>query len=115
MIIIQLIVIASAIFIIYYVISRINSHTARAWKKILLILLAFAMIIAVIFPELTNKIANFLGVGRGADLLVYILTMGFILYVLNSYVKEQEDKDKLHRLARRIAIIDANERYGIKK
>lgn len=113
MIIIQLVVIITAVTIIYYVLRSINSHTARAWKKIFLILLALAMIIAVLFPDITNRIANFVGVGRGADLLLYVLTLGFILYVLNTYIKHQDDKDKLYRVARLTAIIDANERYKI--
>ena len=79
----------------------------------MLIFLALAMVIAVLFPEITNQIANFMGVGRGADLLLYILTLGFILYVINSYINSQDDQDKLYRLARKTALIEANERYDI--
>lgn len=113
MILIQILVVLTAVMILYSVLSRVNSHSSRAWKKILLIFLAVAMVVAVLFPEITNKVANFMGVGRGADLLLYILTLGFIIYVLNSYIKNQDDQDKLFRLARKTALIEANEKYNI--
>ncbi len=113
MILIQMLVVITALMILYFVLSRVNSHSSRAWKKIMLIFLALAMVVAVLFPEITNQIANFMGVGRGADLLLYTLTLGFIIYVLNSYIKRQDDQDKLFRLARKVALLEADERYNL--
>jgi hypothetical protein len=113
MILIQMLVVITALMILYFVLSRVNSHSSRAWKKIMLIFLALAMVVAVLFPEITNQIANFMGVGRGADLLLYTLTLGFIIYVLNSYIKRQDDQDKLFRLARKVALLEADEKYNL--
>lgn len=114
-IIIQIIVIIVALIIITSVLAGKQSYTARAWKKIALSMLAVAMVIAVLFPDITNKIANLLGIGRGADLLLYVLAMSFIGYVLNSYLHQQTDRDVLFRLARKVALLDANERYNMHK
>jgi hypothetical protein len=113
MILIQMLVVITALMILYFVLSRVNSHSSRAWKKIMLIFLALAMVVAVLFPEITNQIANFMGVGRGADLLLYTLTLGFIIYALNSYIKRQDDQDKLFRLARKVALLEADEKYNL--
>ena len=113
--IIQIVVIAVALIILVTVLGGKQSYTARAWKKIALSLLAVAMVIAVLFPDITNKVANALGIGRGADLLLYLLALAFIGYVLNAYLHQQKDKDTLYRLARKVALIDANERYEIGK
>lgn len=111
--IIQILVVIFALFIIIAILGGQQTYTARAWKKIALIMLAIAMVVAVLFPGLTNNVAHFLGIGRGADLLLYLLTLAFIGYVINMYLHQQKDKDTLFRLARKTALLDANERYGI--
>lgn len=108
---IQIILIAVVFAIIFIVLSNRTTHSGRAWKKISLVLLAFLMIAAIIFPESTNLIANLVGVGRGADLLLYGLAVAFILYALNNYLSYQAQRDGTYRLARKIAIIEAREKY----
>lgn len=109
-IIIQLIIILVAISIVVITLGKRSTHTGRAWKKIALLLLSVAMIIAVIFPDITNKAAHLVGVGRGADLLLYATVVSFILYALNSYLQKQDERDALYRLARKIALIEARTR-----
>ena len=113
--IIQAAVIIAAIVLLVSVLGGKQTHAARAWKKIAVCLLAVAMVVAVLFPETTNEAADFVGVGRGADLLLYVLTLAFISYVLNSYLHQQREKDTLYRLARKVALLDATERYDIHK
>lgn len=105
---IQIIVIIVAIIILFTVLGNRQSYSARAWKKIGLSILAVAMVVAVLFPDTTNTIAHLFGIGRGADLLLYLLTLAFIGYVLNDYLRQQRDKDTLYRLARRLALIEAS-------
>jgi hypothetical protein len=110
-----MVVICLAVFIALAVLGRRSTHSGKAWKKIALVLLAIAMVVAVIFPEITNQFAHLLGVGRGADLLLYATVVAFIFYALNNYLHQQDDRDKFFRLARKIALIDANERYDTRK
>jgi hypothetical protein len=111
----QLLIIVAALTILYFGLSGRRTHIGKAWKKIGLCLLIVAMIVAVLFPTTTNDLAHMVGVGRGADLLLYVLTLAFIAYALNSYLQQQSEKDALYRLARKVAILEANERYKIKK
>lgn len=114
-ILIQVAIIIAAISLFLFVIAGRQTHAAKAWKKIALCLLAVAMVIAVLFPESTNVVANFVGVGRGADLLLYVLVIAFIVYAINNYIHQQRDRDALYRLARKVALIDAEKRYKIPK
>jgi hypothetical protein len=111
MMIIQVIVIIAALGILVFMLGGRQTYATRAWKKITFCLLAVAMVIAVIFPDTTNKAAHIVGVGRGADLLLYTLAIVFIGYVLSNYIRQQRDKDIVYRLARKVALLDANERY----
>lgn len=115
MMIIQVIVIIVAVVIMLFVLGGRQTHASRAWKKIAFCLLAIAMVVAVLFPNITNQVAHIVGVGRGADLLLYALALAFIGYVLNTYLHQQRDKDTVFRLARKVALLDANERYNITK
>lgn len=68
---------------------------------------AFA-VFAIISPNITNKIAHKVGVGRGADLLLYILTTAFIGFTAGQYMHRRSDEIKLYSLARKLAIYEAN-------
>ncbi len=111
----QLVVVLVAISIVIVTLGSRSTHSGRAWKKIALVLLAVGMVAGVLFPELTNTFAKIFGVGRGADLLLYATSIAFIGYVLNGYLRQQDQRDTLFRLARKIAILEANDRYNVKK
>lgn len=90
-----------------------NRKTSKASAGIKLGMIGFVLIAmgVVIFPEASNDIAHLLGVGRGADLILYMLTVAFIFSNLAQYIKNKEEQQKIATLARKIAIIDANEKY----
>lgn len=108
--ILQVLLIAVALFIMIAGLMNRNTHSGKAWKKILLILMTAFMIVAVIFPDTVTRLANAVGVGRGADLLLYVLVVAFIFYVINGYLKQQDQRTSLYRLARQVAISDAHNR-----
>ncbi len=111
MILIQIPLILAAVVFIIIVLRGRTSKSIRAWKKLGLVFIALSMVIAVLFPELSNDVAHLVGVGRGADLLLYLTVVAFILYVLNDYLHKQEQKDLMYRLARLDALNGARQKY----
>lgn len=109
--VIQAIVVLVALVLALSAVVGRNTHGARAWRKLALIILGLAMIVTVLLPDVTTAIAHFLGVGRGADLLLYVTVLAFVLYVMNAYVRGQRDHEVVTRLARRVAIIQAVQAY----
>lgn len=83
-----------------------NSASIRAWKKILACLFAALAIFAVLFPEILDDAAHLVGVGRGADLLLYALCMVFLAYVLNQYLQAKESQKRVNALVRKVAILE---------
>ena len=114
-IIAQVALIAIAIIVVLTTLGSRSTHSGRAWKKIGLLLLALAMIVAVVFPNITNTLAALVGIGRGADLLLYATVAAFILYALNNYLHQQDQRDSIYRLARKVALLEAMERYDINR
>lgn len=109
---VQILLIAVATGLIL-VVARQKATAVSALKKAGLVLLAVAMIVTVIFPEVTTFLARVLGIGRGADLLLYALTAAFLVYAIGQYLRAQHNRAVLNSLARRIALDEAKARYKL--
>lgn len=96
--------------VLLYFLSNRNSMRVRAWKRIALIALIAVGMIAVLSPESTNQVAHFLGIGRGADLLLYLTVVAFVFVSLNVYLKFRDLEHDLAQIARSVAILDAEMR-----
>jgi hypothetical protein len=108
--IIQVVLVLGFLLITYWFLSNRTSSKVRAWQKIGLLSLFILAALAVLFPNLLNDIANAVGVGRGADLVLYIFVFAFMAYVTIQYIKQKEHDRTTATLVRRIAIIEANEK-----
>ena len=95
-----LLLVAIALLIFLYA----RSFKNRLVSRLAFIVLFFGGMIAVIFPELTNQLANFVGVGRGADLLTYILVIVFYASFYFLYSKINNLKAQQTEIIRTIAI-----------
>lgn len=62
---------------------------------------------AVLRPDDVTAVAQRLGVGRGADLLLYLLVVAFIFVVLNFYLRFRDMSERFTDLARAVALRDA--------
>ena len=89
MTIIQIILTIGVAVIAIYMYLRLRSSL---FDVILIGLFLTAGIFLVLFPETTNKIAHWAGVGRGADLLFYlsILFLFFLILKLYSRLRRME-------------------------
>lgn len=54
-----------------------------------------------------TKIAQKVGVGRGADLVLYALVVAFLSFTVTTYLRFRDLETNYTRLARRIALSDA--------
>jgi hypothetical protein len=79
----------------------------RAGTRVLAILLATAAIIAVLQPDIAQKAADFLGVTRGTDLVLYALTVVFVLTGVGTYFRFREVERRLAEVVRASAIRDS--------
>ena len=98
---IQLILIVSLLAIL---ISYFRWFRSAVIDKLLIACILAAGIILVVFPELTNKIAVALGVGRGADLVFYLFIVAFCYLILLVYAKIKKMEQQLAELARKQAL-----------
>jgi hypothetical protein len=107
MIAIQAILVAGFIFLFWRFLANPGSHQVHAWIKILTFLFTILAIIAVTFPDASNRLAHAVGVKTGANLLLYALTLAFIFVVINIYTRGKEEERRRTIIVRKIAILEA--------
>lgn len=103
---IQILLIAAIIIITAWLFIK-RGAKQLAVRRILIICFGIFGIFVIIFPELMTRVANMVGVGRGADLLLYatvIVLLGFL--ALQEARTKNADK-KTTYLARKIAIYES--------
>lgn len=100
----QIFLILFACFALYkiwqqYQSDKVSQHWLRVW-----VLLWACVILVALWPKTTDLIAARVGVGRGADLIVYVAIV-FLLYGFARIVATQEKhRQELTDLVRKIAI-----------
>jgi hypothetical protein len=62
---------------------------------------------AVLFPEQTDVVANFVGVGRGVDLITYLIEVTVLFVLIHYYTKFVELQRQLTDVVRELAILRA--------
>jgi hypothetical protein len=84
-----------------------NGSRKRAGFKILLLSVATISSLAAFNPALLNRIANFFGVGRGADFILYLFIIIVSFSMARLYLAQKDADDKITRLVREISILRA--------
>jgi hypothetical protein len=65
-----------------------------------------AVIIVVLIPETSSRLAGLFGVGRGADLIVYLGLAGAYFLIFRIFSKIEESERRITRLVRELALKD---------
>lgn len=109
MIIQLLLVLGIAVTVVSFLRNR-NTMRFQAAKKILFGVFVLGCLVSVAWPDLLTRIANAVGVGRGADLILYALVVAFVFVSLNTYLKFRDLQDRNTQLTRHLAILEARNR-----
>jgi hypothetical protein len=87
---------------------RSNSGTTGpALRRLAVCALVIAGCLSVVFPSGVTHLANVLGVGRGADLVLYTLAVASLFGWIGTHKRLRQIEDDIVTLARRIALDSA--------
>ena len=113
---IQIILLLGAGALLVLFIRRWDAAHTRAWKRIGFFVFVVANMYAVLRPNDVTWVAHRVGVGRGTDLVLYLLVVGVSFFALNTYMRFRSLERKVTDLARTVALRDAellnSERLG---
>jgi hypothetical protein len=99
------VIVAAAFFML-----RGGGDRHQAIRRILMLLFIVAAASSVLVPQLWTLAAHAVGVGRGADLLLYLTVLIFIGFVATTYRRFRQLEREVTQLARKLALLDARER-----
>lgn len=77
---------------------------AQAVRRLGLLVLAAVAIYSILDPTTWSELASKLGVGRGADLILYGLVVAFLGFVVTTFRRFRDMELRYTRLARRLAL-----------
>lgn len=86
---------------------RTGADSHLAIRRLLMGTFVLAAILAILFPQVLSWLANLVGVGRGADLLLYTLVIVFLAFVYTQYRRNLAAQRKITLLARKVALLEA--------
>ena len=96
--IIKVLLIAAALGVGVFVLREKVPGQRQALRRVAGILVVAAGVIAVLWPQLTTTAANAVGVGRGTDLVLYMLVMVFAYYAAAT-------AQRIHRLEHDVTVL----------
>lgn len=108
--IIQFLLVPAVVVAVVLSLRSRNSVRGQARRKILAALTVVAGVLSVVFPGMLQQLADVVGVTRGTDLLLYALAVVLIYLVGSVSVRFREQEARLTRLAREVALTEAETR-----
>ncbi|SDX49185.1 hypothetical protein SAMN05661080_00156 [Modestobacter sp. DSM 44400] len=112
--IIKWLLVPALIFAVWFSLRSRASLRGQARRKILAGITVVVGVLAVIFPNATQQLADWVGVTRGADLLLYVLALLLIYMMGSTGVRFREQEARLVRLSREVALAEAEARVGMR-
>jgi hypothetical protein len=106
-VILQILLLVATIGALVYFVRSGQTVGVRASKRLAFGAFVVLNIYAILRPDDVTFVARALGIGRGTDLIVYLLVVAFVFGMLNTYLRDREISQHLTNLARQIAVRDA--------
>ncbi|EEH63780.1 hypothetical protein HMPREF0044_0799 [Gleimia coleocanis DSM 15436] len=103
---IKTLLVLSLALLAYGIIRPVKSASHLAIRRLGMLFFIGVAAVTAVFPQIVTYVAQYLGIGRGADLLLYGLTIAFFSSLATAYRKDSATERKLTKLARTIALSD---------
>lgn len=107
--IIQVILIGALVLLFGVFVGRAHTVRGQAAKRVGFVLFVLGNAYAILRPNDVTWVAKHVGVGRGADLVLYLLVIAFAFFAVNTYLRFRALERRFTDLARTIAIQGAVE------
>lgn len=101
---IQILAIVFCIFALYRVISKFKRGELKPVEFAMWLIFWIAVGVAFATPESLTYIANLLGIGRGADLVLYVAVLVVFYLMFRVFVRIEKIEKDITKVVRRDAI-----------
>jgi small membrane protein len=103
----QWVLLGALVLVGVYLLKARHSASHQAIRRLAIMGALVVGALAVLFPSYTTVVASFLGIGRGADLLLYCFVIFSLFYVVHQYRRQLWQEKTVTDLARSLALLQA--------
>ncbi|HEU4756323.1 MAG TPA: DUF2304 domain-containing protein, partial [Agromyces sp.] len=82
---IQIVLVAGVLLVGLYLARPAAGDSHLALRRLFMLGFVLVAVVSILFPQWLTWLANFIGVGRGTDLLLYALVLAFLVTVASAY------------------------------
>lgn len=100
MILIQILAIIFVIFAIWRVAFKFRKQEIRLSEFLMWLIFWLAVAVAFVTPESLTKLANLLGIGRGADLVLYVAVIVVFYLMFRIFVRLEKIERDITKVVR---------------
>ena len=108
--VIQILLILFAAFALGKAVARFRRGALPLGHLALWAAFWIGVIVVVIRPETSSAVARFLGVGRGADVVVYLALVAAFYLLFKMFARVEEIERQLTKIVREAALKDLDDR-----
>ncbi len=101
---IQILAIIFVIFALWRVITKQRRHELKLVEFLMWFVFWLAVGIAFLTPQSLTRLANILGIGRGADLVLYVAVVVVFYLMFRIFVRLEKMEKDITKLTRQQAI-----------
>jgi small membrane protein len=98
-----LLVVALCILVVYAYFQRRNAPLIA----LSVFILTLCGLVFAVAPNISNDLAHFVGIGRGADLIVYCFILISLAAIFNLHLRFRLNEERLTQLVRAFALLTA--------
>ena len=108
----QFFLIAFIVGLLWFALHHRSSTEAKAFRRIAFLGLTAFIVLAILFPGVLTDVANSIGIGRGADLVLYLVAIGLLFFAVSTYLKFGDMDRRITLLSRHIALLESKGEIG---
>lgn len=101
---VQALLLVMMVLLCFYFLTNRRKARARAGVKIGFATLIIFAVWAVLRPHDVTAVARWVGIGRGTDLMLYVLIVAFAFTTLSTWIRFREQELRYAQLARSVAL-----------
>ncbi len=105
---IQVLAILFVIFALWRVINKFKRKELKVTEFLMWLFFWLAVSVAFITPESLTLLANLLGIGRGADLVLYVAVVVVFYLMFRIFVRLEKMEKNITKIVRDKALKDKN-------
>jgi small membrane protein len=110
MTVIQILIVVFALFAISRTVWQFKRGSLTiAWLLFWIVFWLVAATVAVL-PQTTDTVARFVGVGRGADAVIYFSLVALFYLVFRTYVKIEKTENEITKLVRKLSLDELDDK-----